>query len=123
MRYDADRAPKADQWLELDEAERPDAVRRYHKSMGVKGDRAQFHAVVHTAVENQLAQGYPAACSALDRLIAEGLGRHDAVHAIGVALSEQLLTAAKGRAFDAAQYESTLRATTAASWRALNETE
>jgi hypothetical protein len=33
MRYDADKAPDPEEWLELDESERIDAVMAYHRSL------------------------------------------------------------------------------------------
>ncbi len=120
MRYDADQDRDAKTWLELDEAERMDAVVRCHKGIGLKGGPARLHAVVHTAVENQLAEGHEGARRTLDRLVAEGLTRHEAIHAIGTPLSEQMLAALKlGRPFDAAGYERALERLTAASWKAV----
>ncbi len=124
MKYDADREPNAETWLNLDESEQLAAVLRYHKGSGLKGERAQLHAVIHTAIESQLAGGLDAVRRALDRLMAEGLTRHEAVHAIGMPFSEQLLTIMKElRAFDAEKYERDLGQLTAASWRAMAEDE
>lgn len=122
MKYNPNREPKAEDWLQLDESEQQDAVLRYHKRMGHKGERALLHAIVHAAIENQLASGHKSAREALDRLMAEGLTRHEAVHAIGVPLSAQMLDILKNqRPFDAEEYERALANLTAASWRALAE--
>jgi hypothetical protein len=124
VRYDADREPKAETWLQLDESERLDAVLSSHKGMGLKGDRAKLHAVAHTVIENQLAEGHPDARGALDRLMAEGLTRHEAVHAIGIPFSEQMLNTLKNnRPFDPEEYKRALGKLTAASWRTLAEDE
>jgi len=89
----------------------------------MKADGLKMHCVIHTAIENQLAEGHPGATGSMARLMGEGLERHDAVHALGVALAEQLLGAAHGRAFDAGQYERALRELTAESWRGLGAPE
>jgi hypothetical protein len=124
VRYDGNREPDAESWLQLDESERMDAVLRYHKGMGLKGEPAQLHAIVHTVIENQLAEGHEVVRRTLDRLMAEGLTRHEAMHAIGVPFSEQMLeTLKKQRLFDTAKYERALGSLTAASWRALAEKE
>ena len=46
-----------------------------------------MHAVIHVMVENQIALGdeIPVKCT-VQRLISEGLDRHDAVHAVGSVL-------------------------------------
>jgi hypothetical protein len=41
------------------------------------------------AVETQLAEGHAEATAALDRLLQEGLDRHEALHAIGSVLAEE----------------------------------
>jgi hypothetical protein len=97
-----------------------DAVLRYHKGMGLKGNPAQLHAIVHTAVENQLADGHEGARRTLDRLVAEGLTRHEAIHALCMPFSEQMLATLKhGLPFNAAEYEHALDRLTAQSWKAL----
>ncbi len=80
--YDPARPPDPDAWLALDESERVALVERYHRRARVRLPNRRLHAVVHVVVENQLAGRLPAAERALARLTAEGLDRHDAIHAL-----------------------------------------
>jgi hypothetical protein len=79
------------------------------------------HALIHVVVENQVALGdkYPVK-SVLSRLMAEGLDRHEAVHAIGSVLTGQVFDAVKqkGSGTDLnAQYLDELNLLTAGGWR------
>lgn len=124
MKYDPEKAPDPEAWLALDESEQLDAVLRYHKRFPVEGGSARMHAVVHSAVETQLAEGHQAARDALERLLAEGLDRHEALHAVGAVFAEQLFAVLKHkREFDADEYETGLSALTAASWREWGDDE
>nr|WP_283815235.1 DUF1186 domain-containing protein [Bradyrhizobium sp. JYMT SZCCT0180] len=93
--YDPLVYPDPDDWLATDEQLRIDVVERYHRRKGIKVERAAAHAAMHVVVENQIAEGdrWPVRGTLL-RLIAEGLDRHDAIHAIAsvlaVHLNEQL---------------------------------
>lgn len=114
-------APKA--WLELDEGEQADVVLRYHKRHGAHAGNLRLHAIIHATVETQLAQGHAEATAALDRLLEQGLDRHEAIHAIGSVVADHIQGAMQGTAFDAAEYDSRLRRLDAASWRRLAEQE
>ena len=83
MRYDANVQPRSEVWLELDESERIDAVMVYHRRTRVKLENPELHAIAHVVVENQIVLGEATSVPAtLDRLMDEGLDRHDAIHAI-----------------------------------------
>lgn len=75
------------------EEERLDLVRRFHEREGELPEdaNAELHAVCHVTVENQVALGdeTPVA-DTLDRLVDEGLNRHDAIHAIAGVFMEHL---------------------------------
>jgi hypothetical protein len=86
MKYDPAKAPDTATWLALDETQRLDLVSAYHRRMRVELPNANLHASAHVIVENQLAEGFALAKDALDRLRAEGLDRHEAIHAIGSVL-------------------------------------
>ena len=117
MRYDPSVAPSPEAWLRLDEQERLAAVRQYHKSSHTKLPNAQGYAIVHTIVENQLAEGHAVATRALDRLVQAGLGRHDALHAIGATLMKHMSQAMQGEhSFSAEAYEAELEQLTARGW-------
>src|SRR3990170_2810193 len=89
MRYDPDSQPDAQAWSALDETERLELVMDYHRRAGVRLENAKVHAVAHVVVENQVLLGDETPVAAtLDRLMQEGLDRHDAIHAIGGAFIE-----------------------------------
>ena len=83
MNYQPDKSPEPDKWLALDEAERVALIQAYHRRTRVKIPNPQIHATIHLIVENQLAEGLEVVRETLDRLRAEGLDRHEAIHAIG----------------------------------------
>jgi len=79
-----------------------------------------LHAITHVIVENQIAMGDTTVVPALDRVMREGLNRHDAVHAIASVLMGVVLDVFKnpGKQVDInAQYGRELAELTAASWR------
>jgi hypothetical protein len=86
VRYNPEKAPDPEKWRALEEAQRLDSVSVHHRRMRVKLPNIDLHADVHVIVENQLAEGLDLAKDALDRLRAEGLDRHEAIHAIGSVL-------------------------------------
>src|SRR6185503_16801619 len=88
--YEPSKQLNAEEWLALDEGERIELVRAFHRRQKTFVPNLDAHAVVHAIVENQLAEGFPAATATLARLQAEGLDRHDAVHAIGSVLLEHM---------------------------------
>jgi hypothetical protein len=82
--YDPFVEPDAIDWLAADEQSRIDAIRRYHHREGFKAARLDAHVAVHGIVENQIALGDELPVrGTLQRLMAEALDRHDAIHAIG----------------------------------------
>jgi hypothetical protein len=89
-KYNPDHEPDSAKWLALDEDLRLRAVREYHQKIRVKLPSLEAHAIAHVIVENQLAEGLPEAKRTLARLLDEGLGRHDAIHAIGSVMMEHL---------------------------------
>lgn len=86
-RYDPLRAPDPKQWLQLEEQERLVLVENYHRKAKVVLPNHIVHASMHAVVENQLAEGIPVVQETLARLMADGLDRHDAVHAIASVLA------------------------------------
>jgi hypothetical protein len=120
MRYDAGKALDPEEWLELDEQERIDAVMEYHRRNRLQvGQSAKAHAATHVVVENQAAMGDSTAVPAtLARLMREGLERHDAIHAIGSVLMGIIFDmSTKHRNFNAEEYSRALAALTAEGWR------
>jgi len=89
-RYDPSQTPDSAEWLELDEQERIDRVERYHRRAGIDLPNPTLHATIHVVVENQLALNDEPVVRAIARLRKEGLSRHDALHAIGSVVAEQI---------------------------------
>ncbi len=97
--YDPLNAPDPDEWQSVDEQERMILVMEHHREAGVKLPNEELHATVHVIVENQIALGdeIPARAT-LERLIREGLDRHDAIHAVGSVLVDYMQELAGGDA-------------------------
>ena len=122
MHYQANEQPHSEIWLELDETERTDAVMDYHRRIGVKLENPQLHALAHVVVENQIALGDATSVLAtLNRLMDDGLDRHEAIHAIGSILMRIVYEVTR-EADDGgdinAKYSRELAKLTAAGWRA-----
>jgi hypothetical protein len=121
-RYDPEVAPAPKEWLAADELERVLLVESYHRDARIdipKGQR-RLHASIHVVVENQLAANDEPVVRALVRLMKEGLSRHDAVHAIGCAVSETIydrLNLKEDPATANARYYAAVERLTAAVWR------
>jgi hypothetical protein len=115
--YDPGHPPDPAAWLALSKDERQARVRAAHLALGAEmSDRElQLHAGMHEAVETQLAENQPPeAAAALARLQQDGLGRHQAVHAIaGVFMRAMQSVLTTGRPFDPAAYAAELRALSA----------
>src|SRR5262245_27035221 len=121
MRYEANEQPDSKTWLELDESERIDLVIDYHRRTKVELDTPELHAMTHVVVENQVALGEATPVPAtLDRLMDEGLDRHEAIHAIGSILMSIVFDAVhkddNGGDINA-RYSRELAKLTAAEWR------
>jgi hypothetical protein len=125
--YDPDVAPDPGEWLELDEDERNLRVEYYHRREGtdLEDERLRVHAIFHSVVETQIAEDDASMVGrTLKRLMAEGLDRHDAIHAIGSVLAELLNDAfRRSEPFSNDEYCTALDRLTAESWRALAEEE
>lgn len=85
--YDPFVEPDPDQWLALDEEQRIDLVMAYHRRAGIRFPRAKAHALFHVVVESQIADAGLPVRSTVERLMAEGLDRHEAIHAVGSVLA------------------------------------
>ncbi len=120
-RYDPFEAPDPQQWLALDESERIDLVEDYHRDAGIRLPNLKAHATLQAVVENQIALGDEVPVGrTLERLMAEGLDRHDALHAIGMELAvhmNDLLRKGKADADPNQPYFDALERLTAEGWR------
>jgi hypothetical protein len=122
MRYDALRKPSPEGWLAADEEERLLAVLDYHREMDAPHaptPNPRLHASIHVVVENQLAAGDPPEVrETLERLMGEGLDRHEALHALGQVASELFLSVTRDKKpYDPAAHARALRALSAATLR------
>jgi hypothetical protein len=122
MRYDPEKPPAPDVWRDLDEDEAQLMIARHHRSPGCAHPPAanrRLHDITHLLVENHAASPDLPIADALVRLVAEGLTRHEAVHAVGSVMSRYLLDALSPGtpAPDLEQYYTEVRSLTAASWR------
>ena len=119
--YDPDKPPNASQWLAQDEGVRLMLVTNYHQGLDLPESRLRLHAAIHVVVENQIALGEEAVIDAMTRLQAEGLSRHDAVHAIGMVVSEHLFEILRTDSDDTVKkttpYLDRLKQLTADAWR------
>ena len=120
--YKASQAPDSKEWLELDESLRIELVL---KSIGedieddVPEDAKYIHAAIHVAVENQLAMGVDPVIATMAKLIRQGLKRHEALHAIGAILSEDIfdLLQSNEKSWPESRYRKRLEKLTAKRWR------
>ena len=96
-RYDPLVPPVPEEWLAMDEGERIALVAGFHRRARIRLPNAQAHAVFHVIVENQVAigEGIPVGAT-LDRLMANGLDRHDAIHAIASVLAAHVTDVVRG---------------------------
>ncbi len=88
--YDPEVAPDKLDWLATDEGEQMDRIMVFHESHGEFGDSLEAHVAMHMAVETQIVTDTPEVETTLNRLMKQGLSRHDAIHAIGFVLAESV---------------------------------
>ncbi len=125
--YDPAVAPDPEKWLALPEEERLDRVSAYHRRAGVFPPSEKMHAAIHLGIENQIALGDELPVRrAVDRLMAQGLDRHQAVHAVGSVLFNQVYEVAKdpeAKALSQEAYNAAIEQLTVESWRREREHE
>ncbi len=89
--YDPAAEPDPAEWLALDESERLRRVEDYHRRAGISLPNDRAHAVFHVVVENQIALGDETPVRrTVERLMGEGLDRHEAVHAVSTVLLDHM---------------------------------
>ncbi len=125
--YDAAVGPNPKDWQRWDEDERVLAIEEYHRceQPHEPADNPKMHALLHTVVETQLSNGEPSEIGeALVRLTAEGLNRHEAIHAMGTLVAEMLFAVLdQGRDPDIRAYRQALADLSARQWLAAVQTE
>jgi hypothetical protein len=91
VHYDPDKAPDPEEWLGLDEATRIELIEAYHVRARIEVPNVRVHALFHVIVENQIALGDELpVLRKLRSLMASGLDRHDAIHAIASVLTSHV---------------------------------
>jgi len=88
--YDPLTAPNATAWLALDEGERMMLIIEAHKGEDLDEQQLQLHSSGHLIVENQLALEDPEVVLHFNRLMKEGLDRHNALHACAALVMEMM---------------------------------
>lgn len=119
-KYDPERAPDPARWMAEDEQQLMSIIERYHRRQGIEFERPQAHAAIHLVVEKQVAMGdeLPVA-EAVQRLMGEGLSRHEAIHAVGSVLASFLTETMRSDADpDNEAYNREVRALTKERWYA-----
>ncbi len=97
--YDPLKAPDPTAWLALDEQERAAMIEDYHESRDIHIPGMTLHVTIHAIVENQVAEGDALPVrEKLRQLMAQGLDRHEAIHAIGSVLIRHLTSVSQGKA-------------------------
>jgi hypothetical protein len=121
MGYDPDVGPDPAHWLALEEAERLRQAKDYHECYDTLLAEPEIHAAIHVMIENQIAtDDETPAREALERLMSEGLTRHEAIHALGSVLTEMIVAVAKGEEtepFQAHAYNDAIARIKAEDWR------
>jgi len=122
--YDAHEQPHGLDWLGMGEEARLQLVIDYHTSIGDTGDNARTHCMLHVIVENQIAMGahMEPVRERLRQLMAQGMDRHEALHAICYVLIRHMnwigLSNQKGD--HDARYFREIKRMTAQKWRAVH---
>ena len=71
----------------IGEEERIDLVTDYHRRAGIRFPRPRVHAMFHAVIESQIADPELPVRSTVERLMDEGLDRHETIHAVGSVLA------------------------------------
>ena len=89
VEYNPLEVPEPEEWLSIDEAQRIDLVLDYHRRARVRLPNEKLHAILHVVIENQIAFGGEVPVqNTVQRLMAEGLDRHEALHCVASVLAE-----------------------------------
>ncbi len=119
-KYNPNKPVDSENWLALDEALRIELVHDFHSELDVEMavDALKVHSSIHVIVENQLAMGVDLIPETIAKLTRQGLNRHEAIHAIGAIISEDIFDVMKGNAeeFSPIKYRRKLDKITAKRW-------
>lgn len=119
-KYNPDQPVNSENWLALDEAMRIELVYDFHSDLDLEmaDDALSLHSTIHVIVENQLAMGVELIPETIAKLTRQGLNRHEAIHAIGALISEDIFDVMNGNAeeFSQKKYRRKLDKITAKRW-------
>ena len=119
--YNPRYAPNPAEWLAIQESERIDMVIFFHDEVeeALPEDGKTLHSLVHVVVENQIALGVEPVGNTIARLSRQGLSRHEAIHAVGAILSEDIYDLMKNgqEAINQTRYRRRLEKLTAKRWK------
>ncbi|WP_155866678.1 hypothetical protein [Colwellia sp. PAMC 21821] len=118
--YNPNKPVDSENWLALDEYTRIDLVHDFHSGLDLEltEDGLQLHASIHVIVENQLAMEVDLLPETIAKLTRQGLNRHEAIHAIGAIITEDIFDVMKGNIeeFSSKKYRRKLEKLTAKRW-------
>jgi hypothetical protein len=118
--YNPNKTVDSEIWLELDEGIRIQLVHDFHSELELEmtDDALRVHSSIHVIVENQLAMKVDFVPETLAKLTRQGLSRHEAIHAIGAIISEDIFDLMKGNSeeFSPKKYRRKLEKITAKRW-------
>ncbi len=118
--YDPMTPPDVDAWEALEEGRRIEQVLAWHRKADLESGSEGLHATIHVIVENQILLGEETPVeAAIDRLMGEGLDRHNAIHAVGSVLIGHIHGTMTGDANE--KYFREVEEMTAGKWNALAE--
>lgn len=113
--------PNKEEWLSISESERIAFVREFHESYDSDlDDKAlSIHSAIHVVVENQLAMGVELLPETIAKLMRQGLDRHEALHAIGAIVTDDIMDVLRGvnTEFSPKKYRKKLEKMTAKRWK------
>lgn len=115
--------PNKEEWLALSECDRIDSVKEFHENSNddefEEEAALSIHSTLHVIVENQLAMGVALISETIAKLTRQGLDRHEAIHAIGAIISEDIFDVMRGEKteFSPIRYRKKLDKITAKRWK------
>jgi hypothetical protein len=119
-KYNPNESVDSKNWLALDEVNRIELVHDFHSKLDLElaVEALNVHSTIHVLVENQLAMGVEFIPETIAKFIRQGLNRHEAIHAIGAIISEDIFDLLKGSAeeFSQKKYRKKLEKITAKKW-------
>ena len=117
--YDPNSGHSPEEWLLLDESERIGLIVLFHENSDepVPENSWYLHASIHCVIENQIALELENVAETVDKLVRQGLSRHEAIHAIGAVFGEDIFAMMKSKMpFNPKQHRRRLSKLTAKRW-------